>query len=110
MTQPIQSSEYEQQESFREAMVAHDILQTGCTLTTPEQVRRFELLRLAFFVLKLRKLEHPAIPYDGMKTITDEMAWHGNLLRHAIFQQILTLTQLGARDEAMLLIDTCRKQ
>lgn len=109
MTQPIRSSDYEQQESLREAMNARDILYTGCALTTPEQVRRFELLRLAFFVLKLRKLERPAIPYDGLKTITDEMAWHGNLLRHAIFQQIITLSQLGARDEAMLLIDTCRK-
>lgn len=109
MTQPIQFSEHEQQESFREAMNAHDILETGCMLTTPEQVRRFELLRLAFFVLKLRKLEHAAIPHNGMKTISEERAWHGNLLRHAIFQQILTLTQLGARDEAMLLIDTCRK-
>ena len=27
------------------------------TLETAEQIRRFELLRLAFFVLKLRKLE-----------------------------------------------------
>src|SRR5947209_20572941 len=32
---------------------------------SPEQIRRFELLRLAFFALKLRKLEHYAANETG---------------------------------------------
>ena len=32
-----------------------------------------------------------------------------NLLRHAIFQQVLALIKLDARDQAMQIIDACRK-
>jgi hypothetical protein len=139
------------------------------TLETVEQIRRFELLRLAFFVLKLRKLEQRtqiAQPEVGTRLImpsrlsepqartqsvdsrnedpmpsrlpepqartqsvweygnpnTDptsaqresdsqetEMKFRCNLLRHVIFQQVLTLIRLDAREQAMQIIDTCNK-
>jgi hypothetical protein len=77
----------------------------GCKLTTVEQIRSFELLRLAFFALKLRKLEQRQHIYQE----DHEYALHCNLLHHVIFQQVLTLTKLDARTQAMRLIDTCRK-
>jgi hypothetical protein len=80
---------------------------------TTEQMQRFELLRLAFFVLKLRKLQ-------DQKALTDkgedaglpvrEHILHCSLLQHAIFQQILTLTKLDAREQAMQIIATCHKR
>ncbi len=75
---------------------------THTHLQTTEQICRFELLRLAFFILKLRKLEqsHEASAQFELRC---------SLLRHAIFQQVVTLTELDARDQAMHLIDTCRK-
>ena len=83
------------------------------TLETVEQQRRFELLRLAFFVLKLRKLE------QRLSALCEEsgeggaggqqLDFRSNLLRHAIFHQVLTLIKLDARDQAMQIIDTCRK-
>jgi len=75
-------------------------------LETVEQIRGFELLRLAFFALKLRKLEQR---HD--LTVGDEAEYllRCNLLRHVIFQQVLTLTKLDARDQAMQLIEACRK-
>ena len=77
-------------------------------LETVEQRRGFELLRLAFFVLKLRKLEQPrARAYYGSED--SEYSLRCSLLRHAIFQQVLTLTSLGARDQAMQLIDACKR-
>ncbi|HVU67458.1 MAG TPA: hypothetical protein VHD63_10035 [Ktedonobacteraceae bacterium] len=75
-----------------------------------EQMQRFELLRLAFFVLKLRKLN------EQMTRTTEEgpaeqdeqaFAFQRNLLHHTIFQQILTLTRLGAREQAMQIISAC---
>jgi hypothetical protein len=77
----------------------------GCKLTTVEQIRSFELLRLAFFALKLRKLEQRQDIYQE----DHEYALHCSLLCHVIFQQVLTLTKLDARTQAMQLIDTCRK-
>lgn len=74
-------------------------------LETQEQIRGFELLRLAFFALKLRKLEQRYERGEG----ESEHAFRCNLLRHAIFQQVLTLTNLDARDQAMQLIETCRR-
>ncbi len=68
-------------------------------LETPEQIRRFELLRLAFFVLKLRKLEDR----QG-----EEVEFRRNLLHHVIFQQVLTLMKLGAHEQARQIIATCR--
>lgn len=126
------------------------------TLETAEQIRRFELLRLAFFVLKLRKLEQRTLiaqPEVGTRFIvpsqlpnnlepqaraqsvwesgnpgnlgsrnTDpasaqvepnsqdtDLQFRCNLLRHVIFQQVLTLIQLDAREQAMQIIDTCNK-
>lgn len=76
-----------------------------CKLTTVEQMRNFELLRLAFFALKLRKLEQRQDIYQA----DHEYALHCSLLRHVIFHQMLTLTKLGGRAQAMRLIDTCRK-
>ena len=94
-------------------------------LTTTEQIRRFELLRLAFFTLKLRKLEqrHEQSEQGRRENRNDgaeakegkeqkdqsEYAWRCSLLRHAIFQQIVTLTKLNAREQAMQLIEACRK-
>jgi len=75
-------------------------------LETVEQIRGFELLRLAFFALKLRKLEQR---HDVAAGDEGEYTFRCNLLRHAIFQQVLTLTKLDARDQAMQLIEACRK-
>jgi hypothetical protein len=74
-------------------------------LETTEQIRGFELLRLAFFALKLRKLEqrHERVGDE------EEYMFHCNLLRHVIFQQVLTLQTLGAREQALQLIEACRK-
>ena len=92
------------------------------TLETAEQIRRFELLRLAFFVLKLRKIEQRALPAQPdveaqfiasaqaeTKAQDTDLPFRCNLLRHVIFQQVLTLIQLDARDQAMQIIDTCNK-
>ena len=74
-------------------------------LETADQIRGFELLRLAFFALKLRKFE------QRQERTKDEVEYtfRCSLLRHAIFQQVLTLTKLDAREQAMQLIDACRK-
>ncbi len=81
-------------------------------LETTEQIRRFELLRLAFFVLKLRKLEQrPAeeqTSMEGPQKQKDEQEFRRNLLHHVIFQQVLTLIQLDARRQAMQIIETCQ--
>src|SRR6266699_6728380 len=81
-------------------------------LETMEQIRRFELLRLAFFVLKLRKLEQRIA--DGQTNMEssqeqkDEQGFRRNLLHHVIFQQVLTLIQLDARGQAMQIIEACQ--
>ncbi len=79
------------------------------TLITPAQIRRFELLRLAFFVLKLRKLEQRTATEGAGEMADEEFKLRCNLLRHAIFQQVVTLSKLDARQQAMQLIATCRK-
>jgi len=79
---------------------------TRSQLETPDQIRRFELLRLAFFVLRLRKLEQT---HEATEGTTKEYQFRCSLLRHTIFQQVITLTRLDARQQAMQLIDTCRK-
>jgi hypothetical protein len=88
-------------------------------LESTEQIRRFELLRLAFFALKLRKLEQRSIAageekVEGATTPAqparyDEQEFRRSLLRHVIFQQILTLIQLDARSQAMQIIEACQK-
>lgn len=83
------------------------------TLETVEQQRRFELLRLAFFVLKLRKIEQSLGELCEEGGEGDErdrqLDLRVNLLCHAVFHQVLTLTSLGAREEAMQIIAACRK-
>jgi hypothetical protein len=79
----------------------------GSQLTNLEQIRRFELLRLAFFVLKLRKLEARHTQGCDWED-EDEYALRCNLLQHAIFQQVLTLTALDAREQALQLIANSR--
>ncbi|GCE19122.1 hypothetical protein [Dictyobacter kobayashii] len=77
-------------------------------LNSREQVRSFELLRLAFFALKLRKFEQRYAA--GGELMTDqEFAFRRSLLLHVIFQQLVSLTRLGAREQALQLIETCRK-
>jgi hypothetical protein len=68
-----------------------------------EQSCAFELVRLAFFVLKLRKLEQ-GYALDPARIDTLGYNFCCNLLRHAIFQQFVRLTQLGARKHALQLI------
>lgn len=81
-------------------------------LETTEQIRRFELLRLAFFVLKLRKLEQRLA--DGQMNMEssqeqkDEQGFRRSLLRHVIFQQVLTLIRLDARRQALQIIEACQ--
>ncbi len=79
------------------------------TFTTPEQMRRFELLRLAFFVLKLRKLDQQSPPHPDDERGNND-SFRRNLLQHVIFQQIVTLTRLDAREQAMQIISTCHSQ
>jgi len=79
---------------------------TQCHLVTTEQIRRFELLRLAFFVLKLRRFEQT---HEEGGSTTQAYVWRSSLLRHTIFQQVITLTRLDAREQAMQLINTCRR-
>ena len=84
-------------------------------LETTEQIRRFELLRLAFFALKLRKLEQrrggqgsARLGMDSQKE-RDELEFRRSLMRHVIFQQVLTLISLDAREQALQIIETCQK-
>jgi hypothetical protein len=81
--------------------------------TSAEQMQRFELLRLAFFVLKLRKLNEQLTlmlekGIDGREE--QQFSFQRNLLQHVIFQQILTLTKLDAREQAMQIIGACHKK
>ncbi len=87
-------------------VVSLETFPTRSQLETVEQIRRFELLRLAFFVLKLRKLEQA---HEGETHTTNEYVFRCSLLRHTIFQQVVTLTHLDAREKAMQLINTCRR-
>jgi hypothetical protein len=83
---------------------------TSGLLETTEQIRRFELLRLAFFVLKLRKLDEREADeaYLELKELEYECEFYRNLLRHVIFQQMITLTRLDAREQALQIIAACR--
>lgn len=81
--------------------------------TSPEQMQRFELLRLAFFVLKLRKLNEQMVQAleTGMSDLEEQQfSFQRNLLQHVIFQQILTLTRLDAREQAMQIISACHNK
>jgi hypothetical protein len=85
-------------------------------LDTTEQIRRFELLRLALFVLKLRKHEQrlengPTGQMAGEASSEQkhEHQFRCSLLRHVIFQQVLTLIRLDAREQALQIIEACQK-
>ncbi len=82
-----------------------------CLLETTEQMRRFELLRLAFFVLKLRKLDGRVVEEASLTrgSKEEEREFRRNLLHHVIFQQVLTLTRLDAREQALQIIAACRR-
>jgi hypothetical protein len=87
-----------------------DTFPVASIFTTTEQMQRFELLRLAFFVLKLRKLHEQialAVEQGQAHEKEHEFSFQRNLLQHTIFQQILTLTKLDAREQAMQIISTC---
>ena len=103
-----------------DAHTIYDVMfPTSGLLETTEQIRRFELLRLAFFALKLRKLEQRSMGAGEEKvesattliqqTQHDEQEFRRNLLCHVIFQQILTLIQLDARSQALQIIEACQK-
>ena len=88
----------------------------GGLLDTTEQIRRFELLRLAFFVLKLRKHEQRLengqtgqIAGEASPEQKHEHQFRCSLLRHVIFQQVLTLIRLDAREQALQIIEACQK-
>jgi hypothetical protein len=110
---PSSSQEIVQKNAIASPRPSISSFPTDSTLETVEQQRRFELLRLAFFVLKLRKIEqrlHTAREESEATEARDQqLDFRTNLLRHAIFHQVLTLIKLDARDQAMQIIDTCRK-
>ena len=110
---PGSSQEIVQKNTIARLRPSQSTFPADSTLETVEQQRRFELLRLAFFVLKLRKIEQRlnAAGEEGHKAETrdPQLEFRGNLLRHAIFQQVLVLIKLDAREQAMQIIDTCRK-
>lgn len=90
-----------------------DTFPAASIFTSAEQMRRFELLRLAFFVLKLRKLhERLALAVEeGLSEQEEQVfSFQRNLLQHVIFQQILTLTELDAREQAMHIISVCQRK
>jgi hypothetical protein len=84
----------------------------GSTLESAEQIRRFELLRLAFFGLKLRKIDqrllNEQVSADLPAEVRKELEFRRNLLRHAIYQQMVALIRLDARDQALQIIAACQ--
>lgn len=86
-------------------------------LESKEQIRRFELLRLAFFALKLRKVEQRlASEPEAQGRFSGEaggkrgeLEFRCSLLRHVIFQQVLALIKLDAREQALQIIEACRR-
>lgn len=110
---PGSSQEIVQKNAIARMRPSHTSFPADSTLETVEQQRRFELLRLAFFVLKLRKIEQRLGTLheesNEAETRDQELDFRANLLRHAIFQQVLTLIKLDAREQAMQIITACRK-
>lgn len=90
-----------------------DTFPAASIFTSTEQMQRFELLRLAFFVLKLRKLHEQLARAveEGLSEQEEQLfSFQRNLLQHVIFQQILTLTRLDAREQAMHIIGACHRK
>jgi hypothetical protein len=110
---PSSSQEIARKNAIARLRPSFSSFPTHSALETVEQQRRFELLRLAFFVLKLRKIEQ-RLSASGEESEEggardQQLDFRANLLRHAIFQQVLTLIKLDAREQAMQIIATCRK-
>lgn len=92
---------YDKESLFRPDIL--NILSSESPKQTAKQVQESELLRLASFLLKLKKLEQKGnTPEDK-----DEYEFGRHVLRHAIFLRIITLTQLGAKNQAYALIEAC---
>jgi hypothetical protein len=110
---PSSSQEIVQKNAIARPRPSFSSFPSDSTLETVEQQRRFELLRLAFFVLKLRKIEQrlSALREESEEAGAGDpqLDFRVNLLRHVIFQQVLTLIKLDAREQAMQIIATCRK-
>ena len=110
------SSDFVSRSQAVENMPIAHFLASG-QLESVEQARRFELLRLAFFALKLRKLEQRLNAGSeqgdgangGKRGQASELDFQRSLLRHVIFQQVLTLTKLEAREQALQIIAACRQ-
>jgi hypothetical protein len=78
-------------------------------LATPDEEQRFELLRLASFALRLRGLEErwqQKVP--RRRSEMQRQAFQRCLLQHAIFQQVVALIRLNAREEAFQILSACR--
>lgn len=110
---PGSSQETVQKNAIARLRPSYSSFPAHSTLETVEQQQRFELLRLAFFVLKLRKIEQQLSALceeSGAGEARDQqLDFRANLLRHAVFHQVLTLIKLDAREEAMQIIAACRK-
>ncbi|MGH2498273.1 MAG: hypothetical protein ACRDIV_26560 [Ktedonobacteraceae bacterium] len=110
---PRSSQEIVQKNALARMRPSRASFPSDTALETVEQQQRFELLRLAFFVLKLRKIEQRLNTVreenEEAETRDQQLEFRGNLLRHAIFHQVLTLIKLDAREQAMQIIATCRK-
>jgi len=107
---PGSSQEIVRKNTIARLRPSYSSFPTDSTLETVEEQRRFELLRLAFFVLKLRKIEERLSEGCGAGEVGEQhLDFRANLLRHAVFHQVLTLIKLDAREEAMQIIADCHK-
>ena len=93
-----------QDEADMEAVTISTLLLPRSSQDNPwEQACTFELIRLAFFALKLHKLEQSQM-LDPVFIDVSAYNLQCNLLQHVIFQQVLILTEFGARKQALQLI------
>jgi hypothetical protein len=77
-------------------------------LQSPAEERRFELLRLAAFALRLRSLEEEARRTPLRRQDQERLAWRRRLLQHAIFQQVVALRRLDGLAAALAVLRACR--
>lgn len=107
------NTDAKQQSTKSQSRTRLDTFPIDSIFISTEQMQRFELLRLAFFVLKLRKLHEQtaqAVEEGLSEQQAQEFSFQRNLLQHAVFQQVLTLTGLNAREQAMQIISTCHNK
>jgi hypothetical protein len=110
---PSSNTDARQHAMKSQSRIHLDNFPSNSIFTSAEQMQRFELLRLAFFVLKLRKLNEQMTRTleGGMSELQNqEFSFRRNLLQHAVFQQMLTLTRLNAREQAMQIISACHNK